>query len=127
MSQEPSVRELAAQVQEDVQRLVKAEIALAKGQAAAAAKRAGIGIAAFVVALATLLLVGIALVFTVGFAFTETGMATWLAFLCTTGVFLLLTGLLVAFGALELKKIKPPHAPDLSADIAAIKPGGKAA
>lgn len=122
MSETPNVLQLVDQVQNDVQRLIKAEIALVKSQASAAAKQAGIGIGLIVAGLAMLVPILIALVMVVGFAFSETGLSLWLSFLCDLGVFLLVLAVLALLGVRRLKKIKAPSKPDLSADVAALKP-----
>ena len=127
MSDDPTVLKLVDQVQADVQRLVRAEIALAKSQAVAAGKRAGVGIGAIVAGLVLLLPVVIALVMCIGFAFAQAGLDLWLAFLCTMGVFLAVIAALVGFGVLQLKKIQKPQKPDVAADVAALKPTPKPA
>jgi membrane protein implicated in regulation of membrane protease activity len=122
MSETPNVLQLVDQVQNDVQRLIKAEIALVKGQTVAAVKQAGIGIGLIVAGLTMVVPIVIALVMVVGFAFSETGLALWLSFLCALGVFLLVLAVLALLGVRQLKKVKTPTKPDISADVAAIKP-----
>jgi cytochrome c biogenesis factor len=123
MSDEPpTVPQLVKAVQADVARLVRAEVALARTEVTQLLRRGAAGVGLVVVGLVMLLPVVLAVVLCVGFALVHAGLGTSIAFLVTAGIFLALTVVLMAAGALVLKKVRAPQAPQrVKADLAAVK------
>lgn len=121
-----SIGSLIGQLSEQATRLVRAEIASAKAELAAKAKKAGIGIGLLVVA-------GVLSLYGLGFLLHSAmeGLANvvpaWLAALIVGVVLVLVAATAAALGAKLLKKATPPS-PEITVkslrdDVTAIKEG----
>lgn len=103
-----SVGQLVSAATADLSTLVRQEVALAKLEMTAAAKKAGIGAGAFGAAGFLLLLVVI-----FGSIAAAEGIAvalpTWLAFLIIAGGYLLVALMLALFGKIQIGRIEAPE------------------
>jgi hypothetical protein len=105
---EQSLGDLVALASKDVSTLVRAEIALAKAEITADAKRAGLGAGLFVGAGLIGHLVIILLSITLALGLHAAGLWDWLSFLIVSVLYILLAGLLVFIGIRRLKKLTGP-------------------
>jgi len=122
---ERTLGQLVADATHDISSIVRNEIALAKAEIGADAKRAGIGAAMFIVAGVFAFLGMILLLIAAAYGLVAAGLAPWLAFLIVAGVLLLTGAGLAVFGKSALSKVKgkPERAIKNAQDtIAAIKP-----
>lgn len=123
-----SLGELVGEVPGLIVELVKAEIASLKNEVLGKAKSAGIGAAAFLVAVFFLLTAWATFV-----TFLIIGIASWwpawLSALVVTAVFFLLAAVLILFGLRSVKKAVPPLPQEsiesIKKDVQAFKGVGK--
>ncbi|MDQ1482563.1 MAG: hypothetical protein QOF35_639 [Actinomycetota bacterium] len=121
---ERTLGQLVADATQDISSMVRSEVALAKAEMSGDAKKAGAGVALFVVAgvlgfLALVMLLGAA-----AFGLVAAGLAPWLAFLIVAGVLLLLGAVLALVGKSSVGRVKgkPERAIKSAQDtIAALK------
>ncbi|MEO6144763.1 MAG: phage holin family protein [Dermatophilaceae bacterium] len=95
---ERTLGQLVADATHDISSIVRGEIALAKAEIGADAKKAGAGGAMFAVAGLFAFLALILLLIAAAYGLVAAGFAPWLAFLTVAGVLLVL-GTILAFGA----------------------------
>lgn len=121
---EPSTAELISRVGEQVSRLVRDELELAKTELRAKGKRFGTGVALGGAA-GVLAWFGVAALFVAAGAALALVLPVWAAALVVGGVLLLTAGILAAIGVGDVKKATPPvpeQAIDSTRrDIAAIR------
>jgi hypothetical protein len=103
---ERTLGQLVADATQDISSIVRSEVALAKSEMGADAKKAGAGAAMFVLAgvlsfLALIMLLGGAV-----FGLAAAGLAPWLAFLIVAGVLLLVGGVLALVGKSSVGRVK---------------------
>lgn len=103
--EDQSLGELVAAATGNVQKLVRAELELAKIELKADAKKAAIGGALF--AIAGLIAGVIVILMSISFAYmlVGLGMWRWAAFAVVSGLYLLLAALLILIGWLRIRKI----------------------
>jgi hypothetical protein len=106
---EQSLGELIATATRDMSLLIHQEIELAKTELAEQATRVGVGAGLFsgagVLGLFALVLAS----FAGGFGFaTGLNIGVWAGFLCMTGVYLVIAGVLVVFGIRRMKRVSGP-------------------
>jgi amino acid transporter len=122
---ERSLGQLVADATHDITSIVHSEIALAKAEIGADAKRVGLGAGMFVVAGVLAFLALILLLFSAVYGLVATGLAVWLSFLIVAGVLLLVCVILGLVGVGSFKRLngKPERTIKNAQDtIAAIKP-----
>lgn len=128
---EQSLGDLVALASKDVSTLVRAELALAKMELTADAKRMAIGGGMFTGAGLISHLAVIMLSFALALGLRAAGLWDWLAFLVVGVAYLLFAGLLVLVGTRRMKKLTGPKRTisTLKADIRELrhKDGGGAA
>lgn len=121
---EPSTAELISRVGDQVSRLVRDELELAKTELRAKGKRFGTGVALGGAA-GVLAWFGVAALFVAAGAALALVLPVWAAALVVAGVLLLTAGILAAIGVGDVKKAAPPvpeQAIDSTRrDIAAIR------
>jgi len=129
-----SLGDLVALASKDVSTLVRAEIALAKAEISADAKRAVLGGGLFAAAGLIGHLVIILLSFALALGLHAAGLWDWLAFLVVALLYILLAGLMVFVGLRRLKKLTGPRRTiqTLKDDLSALRrdsgePAGEAA
>jgi hypothetical protein len=121
---ERTLGQLVADATHDISSIVHAEIALAKAEIGADAKRAGLGAGMFVVAGVLGFLALILLLFTAVYGLVAAGLAEWLSFLIVAGVLLLVCAILGLVGLRSFKRLhgKPERTIKSAQDtITAIK------
>jgi Putative Actinobacterial Holin-X, holin superfamily III len=121
---ERTLGQLVADATHDISSIMRSEIALAKAEIGADAKKAGAGAAMFAVAGFFAFLALILLLIAAAYGLVATGLAPWLAFLIVAGVLLVIGAILVlvAKGAVTKIKGKPERTIKSAQDtIAAIK------
>jgi len=122
---ERTLGQLVADATHDVSSIVRSEIALAKAEIGADAKKAGLGAAAFVVAGTFAFLALILLLIAAAYGLVAAGLAPWLSFLIVAGVLLVIGAVLVLVGKSSMGKLKgkPERSIKSAQDtIAAIRP-----
>ena len=122
---ERTLGQLVADATHDLSSIIRSEIALAKAEMGADAKKAGAGAGLFAAAGLFVFLAVIMLSIAAAYGLVAAGLAPWLSFLIVSGVFLVLGALLAVIGKSRLSKIKgkPERAIKNAQDtIAAIKP-----
>jgi hypothetical protein len=112
---EQSLGELVATATRDMSLLVRQEIELAKTELTEQATRAAVGAGllggAGFLALMALILAS----FAGAFGFSEgLNIGLWAGFLCMTGVYVVLAGVLAALGVFRMKKVGPPERTQLT-------------
>ena len=114
---------LVARVSESASSLIKAEVALAKHELSADAKKAGVGAIAFVIAATMLVLAMPLLLISMAYGLTALGLAPGWAFLIVFGVMLVIAVVVALIGVLRLKRITGPKraVATTSQSIAAVK------
>ncbi len=124
---ERTLGQLVADATNDISSIIRSEIALAKAELSADAKRAGIGAGMFAIAGLFAFLALILLLISAAYGLVAAGLAPWLAFLIVAGI-LLLTGLILALaGKRSLGHVqgKPERAIKSTQEtIAAVRPSG---
>jgi len=123
---ERTLGQLVADATHDLSSIVRSEIALAKAEIGADAKKAGVGAGLFAVAGLFAFLALILLPIAAAYGLVAAGLAPWLAFLIVAGVFLVIAALLGVVGMSRFRRIKgkPERAIKSTQEtIAAIRPG----
>ena len=129
----PSMGRLVEQISEQATRLVRAEIALAKAEAAEKAKRSGIGLGLIVGALVIVLYALGVLIWSAVFGLAD-GLGAdaldwqlWLSALVVGVALILLAGLLVGIGVAQLKQAsrRPETIDRVKDDVTTVKEGMK--
>jgi hypothetical protein len=124
---ERTLGQLVADATHDISSIIRGEIALAKAEIGADAKKIGAGVAVFAVAAVFAFLALILLLIAAAYGLVAGGLAPWLSFLIVAGVLLVVGAILVLIGVRALRKIKgkPERTIKNAQDtIAAIKAGG---
>lgn len=124
---ERSLGQLVADATHDISSIVRSEVALAKAEVGADAKKAAAGAGMFAVAGVLSFLALIMLLVSAANGLVAAGLAPWLAFLIVAGVLLLLGAVLALVGKSSLGKIKgKPERTIKNAQetIAAVRPSG---
>ena len=122
---ERTLGQLVADATHDVSSIMRSEIALAKAEIGADAKKAGFGAGLFAVAGVFALLALILLLIAAAYGLVAAGLAPWLSFLIVAGVLLVVGAILALVGKSSFSKIKgkPERAIKNAQDtIAAIRP-----
>lgn len=122
---ERTLGQLVADATHDLSSIIRSEIALAKAEMGADARKAGAGAGLFAAAGLFVFLAVILLPIAAAYGLVAAGLAPWLSFLIVSGVCLVLGALLAVIGKSRLSKIKgkPERAIKNAQDtIAAIKP-----
>ena len=123
---ERTLGQLVADATHDVSSIVRSEIALAKAEISADAKKAGAGAGMFAAAGVLTLLGLILLLIAAAYGLVAAGLAPWLSFLIVAGVLLVGGAILALVGKSSVSKVKgkPERAIKNAQDtIAAMKPG----
>jgi len=121
---ERTLGQLVADATHDISSIMRSEIALAKAEIGADAKKAGAGAAMFVVAGIFAFLALILLLIAAAYGLVAAGLAPWLSFLIVAVVLLIVGGILafVAKGAVTKINGKPERTIKSTQDtIAALK------
>lgn len=103
---ERTLGQLVADATRDISSIMRSEIALAKAEIGADAKKAGAGVGLFVAAGIFAFLALILLLISATYGLVAAGLAPWLAFLMVGGGLLVVGVLMVLVGVSSLKKIK---------------------
>jgi len=122
---ERTLGQLVADATTDISSIVRSEVALAKAEMSADAKRAGLGTGLFAVAGVFAFLSLILLLIAAAYGLVAAGLAPWLAFLIVAVALLLVGAIMVLVGkhSFENLKGKPERAIKSTQDtIAAIRP-----
>jgi amino acid transporter len=122
---ERSLGQLVADATHDISSIVHSEIALAKAEVGADAKRAGLGAGMFIVAGVLAFLALILVLFAAVYGLVEAGLDEWASFLTVAGVLLLVCVILGLVGVKSFKRLngKPERTIKSAQDtIAAIRP-----
>jgi fatty acid desaturase len=123
---ERTLGQLVADATRDISSIVHSEIALAKAEMSADAKKAGLGAGMFAVAGVFAFLALILLLIAAAYGLVAAGLAPWLAFLIVALVLLVVGAILVVVGKSSLDRLqgKPERAIKSTQDtIAAVRPG----
>jgi hypothetical protein len=124
---ERTLGQLVADATNDISSIMRSEVALAKAEISADAKRAGLGAGMFATAGIFAFLALILLLISAAYGLVAAGLAPWLAFLIVGGLLLLIGAILVFIGKRNLDKVqgKPARAIKSTHDtIAAVRPSG---
>lgn len=122
---ERTLGQLVADATADISSILRSELALAKAEIGADAKKAGLGAGMFVAAGTFAFLALILLLISAAYGLVAAGLAPWLAFLIVAVVLLVVGAVLVLVGRTSLSKLKgrPERAIKNAQDtIAAIRP-----
>jgi uncharacterized membrane protein len=122
---ERTLGQLVADATQDISAIMRSEVALAKAEMSADAKRVGAGVGMFVVAGTMAFLALIMLLFATAYGLVAAGLSPWLAFLIVAGVLLLVGVILAVVGKSSVSKVKgkPERAIKSTQDtIAAVRP-----
>jgi len=123
---ERTLGQLVADATRDISSIVHSEVALAKAEMAADAKKAGLGAGMFVAAGTSAFLSLILLLIAAAYGLVALGLAPWLAFLIVAVVLLVVGAILVLVGKQNFDSLKgkPERAIKSTQDtIAAVRPG----
>jgi hypothetical protein len=123
---ERTLGQLVADATRDISSIVHGEVALAKAEMAADAKKAGLGAGMFVAAGTLAFLALILLLIAAAYGLVALGLAPWLAFLIVAVVLLVIGAILVLVGKQSFDNLqgKPERAIKSTQDtIAAVRPG----
>ena len=123
---ERTLGQLVADATHDLSSIIRSEIALAKAEIGADAKKAAVGAGLFAVAALFAFLALILLPIAAAYGLVASGLAPWLSFLIVCGLLLVLGAILAVIGKSRVSKIKgkPERAIKNAQDtIAAIRPG----
>jgi len=123
---ERTLGQLVADATHDISSIVHSEVALAKAEMAADAKKAGLGAGMFVAAGTSAFLSLILLLIAAAYGLVALGLAPWLAFLIVAVVLLVVGAILVLVGKQNFDSLKgkPERAIKSTQDtIAAVRPG----
>ena len=122
---ERTLGQLVADATRDISSIMRSEVALAKAEIGADAKKAGLGAGMFATAGVFAFLALILLLIAAAYGLVAAGLAPWLAFLIVGGVLLVLGAILVLVGKISIDKLhgKPERAIKSAQDtIAAVRP-----
>jgi hypothetical protein len=122
---ERTLGQLVADTTRDISSIMHSEIALAKAEIGADAKKAGLGAGMFAAAGGFALLALILLVISAAYGLVAAGLAPWLAFLLVGGFLLVAAAILMLVGRNSIGKVrgKPERTIKNAQDtIAAIRP-----
>lgn len=125
---ERTLGQLVADATNDISSIMRSEIALAKAEMSADAKKAGLGAGMFAAAGIFAFLALILLLISAAYGLVAAGLAPWLAFLIVAGVLLILGAILVIVGKSSIDKLqgKPERAIKSAQDtIAAVRPSSR--
>ena len=125
---ERTLGQLVADATNDISSIVRSEIALAKAEMSADAKKAGLGAGMFAAAGIFAFLALILLLISAAYGLVAAGLAPWLAFLIVAGVLLVVGVILVLVGKGSVGQLqgKPERAIKSAQDtIAAIRPSSR--
>ena len=123
---ERTLGQLVADATQDISSIARGEIALAKAEISADAKKAGAGAGLLAAAGVFAFLALILLLIAAAFGLVAAGLAPWLAFLIVAGVLLVLGAILALVGKSSFSKVrgKPERAiKNAQETIAVLKPG----
>jgi len=123
---ERTLGQLVADATHDLSSIMRSEIALAKAEISADAKKAGAGAGMFAAAGVFAFLALILLLIAAAYGLVAAGLAPWLSFLIVAGVLLVIGAILALVGKSSISKVKgkPERAIKNAQDtIAAIRPG----
>jgi hypothetical protein len=123
---ERTLGQLVADATHDISSIVQNEMALAKAEIGADAKKAGVGAGLFAFAGVLGFLALIMILIAAAFGLVAAGLAPWLAFLIVAGALLLVGAILALIGKSSVGKVKgkPARAIKNAQDtIAALKSG----
>ncbi len=124
-SAERTLGQLVSDATQDISSIVRSEVALAKAEIAADAKKAGLGAGMFAAAGIFAFLALILLLIAAAYGLVAAGLAPWLAFLIVALVLLITGAVLVAVGKHSIDSVqgKPKRAIKSTQDtIAAVRP-----
>ena len=122
---ERTLGQLVADATHDLSSIIRSEIALAKAEIGADAKKAGVGAGLFAAAGLFAFLALILLLIAAAYGLVAAGLDPWLAFLIVAGTLLVLGAIMALVGRSRVGKIKgkPERAIKSAQDtIAAIRP-----
>jgi uncharacterized membrane protein len=122
---ERSLGQLVADATQDISSIMRSEVALAKAEIGADAKKAAAGVGLFATAGLFAFLALIMLLIAAANGLVAAGLAAWLAYLIVAGALLLLGAIMVLVGKVSIGKIKgKPERTIKSAQdtIAAVRP-----
>ena len=125
-SAERTLGQLVAEATQDISSIVRSEVALAKAEMAADAKKAGLGVGMFATAGVFAFLALILLLIAAAFGLVALGLSPWLAFLIVALVLLIIGAVLVLVGKRSIDSVrgKPERAIRSTQEtIAAVRPG----
>jgi len=123
---ERTLGQLVADATHDLSSIIRSEIALAKAEIGADAKKAAVGAGLFAAAALFAFLALILLPIAAAYGLVAAGLARWLSFLIVSGLLLVLGAILAVIGKSRVSKIKgkPERAIKNAQDtIAAVRPG----
>src|SRR5665648_228129 len=103
---ERTLGQLVADATSDISSIMRSEIALAKAEMSADAKKAGLGAGMFAAAGIFAFLALILLLISAAYGLVAAGLAPWLAFLIVAGVLLVLGAVLTLVGKSSIGKLK---------------------
>ena len=125
-SAERTLGQLVAEATQDISSIVRSEVALAKAEMAADAKKAGLGAGMFATAGVFAFLALILLLIAAAYGLVALGLSPWLAFLIVALVLLIIGAVLVLVGKRSIDSVqgKPERAIKSTQEtIAAVRPG----
>ena len=103
---ERTLGQLVADATNDISSIVRSEIALAKAEMSADAKKAGLGAGMFAASGIFAFLALILLLISAAYGLVAAGLAPWLSFLIVSGVFLVFGAIMALIGKSRVSKIK---------------------
>jgi predicted transcriptional regulator len=122
---ERTLGQLVADATHDISSIMRSELALAKAEMRADAKKAGLGAGMFAAAGTLVFLALILLLISAAYGLVAAGLAPWAAFLIVAGVLLVIGVILVLAGKRSIDSLqgKPERAIKSTQDtIAAVRP-----
>ncbi len=122
---ERTLGQLVADATHDISSIMRSELALAKAEMKADAKKAGLGAGMFAAAGTLVFLALILLLISAAYGLVAAGLAPWAAFLIVAGVLLVIGVILVLAGKRSIDSLqgKPERAIKSTQDtIAAVRP-----
>jgi len=122
---ERTLGQLVADATHDISSIMRSELALAKAEIRADAKKAGLGAGMFAAAGTLVFLALILLLISAAYGLVAAGLAPWAAFLIVAGVLLVIGVILVLAGKRSIDSLqgKPERAIKSTPDtIAAVRP-----
>ena len=125
---ERTLGQLVADATNDISSIVRSEIALAKAEMSADAKKAGLGAGMFAASGIFAFLALILLLIAAAYGLVAAGLAPWLAFLIVAVVLLVIGAILVLVGKSSIDKLqgKPERAIKSTQDtFAAVRPSSR--